>query len=634
MENEEGKGENPKVAPKQPVFDAHEIEELRKRLYARGSDTGFVRHATPVHTPSVTLPAVKEEERFDTIEEMPRTSHRNTLRKNIMLGSLVFFIGATLISSVFMFFGGNTISGQNISIGTDGGIAVGGGEAYEFQVTVANQNNVPIQSAVLYVEYPRGTRSATDASKEISIESHQLESIGSGQVVNIPLSARMFGEENEEKRINVWIEYRVAGSNATFEKRAEPVVLKVTSSPVVVMINTVEKASSGEEIEIDLVIQSNSPTPLTDLLIKTTYPQGFDFGDSDPDTVSGEDTWRIATLAPNEKKTITVTGLMTGGGSDTVTFGASIGVATGASNSFTTPLATTVLDLEVEQPLLQLDMELNGRDDETVVVAGGEEVKVEIEYTNTLSSTIYNGEVSLTIDGEGYSVDTDGAYDEATGVVRWNPSTESTLSEMTPGKVARFDLTIRPKGGVTSNIGLSAAFSAEKTYGESSSRVGGETERTIKFESVPTLQSQTNYGEGPFVNTGLLPPVVGKVTQYTYLLTAKAGSNDLAEAEVTATIPPYVDWLDLVTAGDEVRYNAQTRTLTWVIGNLAAHAEAYVGMQVSFLPESSHVGQMPTILNTQRFKAVDRYTGTTVRAEAPAITTDLGDSGISRVKRD
>jgi hypothetical protein len=47
---------------------------------------------------------------------------------------------------------------------------------------------------------PRGTQNPADG-KEMTIERKQLESIGAGELVNIEMKARVFGEENDEKEI-------------------------------------------------------------------------------------------------------------------------------------------------------------------------------------------------------------------------------------------------------------------------------------------------------------------------------------------------------------------------------------------------------------------------------------------------
>jgi len=46
-------------------------------------------------------------------------------------------------------------------------------------------------------------------------------------------------------------------------------------------------------------------------------------------------------------------------------------------------------------------------------------------------------------------------------------------------------------------------------------------------------------------------------------------------------------------------------------------------MQLRIQPSSSQVGSTPTLLNSQRFRATDRYTNTLLQASAPAITTEL-----------
>ncbi len=662
MQNDEeaqkGGDANASETVKRPTFDAHEIEALRKRLYSRGLDNPrMVRHGVPPRTNTASVPVqstytpqtpptppaqtvVQEVGVSDTIVDMPKST-RNKFRKLAAIVAVVFFVCATAISTTLIFWGGNTISGENISITASGGIAVGGGEAYDFQVSVANQNNVAIQSATLIVEYPKGTRSLEEGAKEISIEHHVLETIEQGQLVNVPLKARIYGEENEEKQIKVWIEYRVAGSNATFEKHANPLLFKVTTSPVIITLDTVNRISSGQEVEIDMVIQSNSPTPLTNLLIKSAYPEGFDFTESDPETSSGEDTWKINSLKPNEKKTITIKGLLTGYEDDVRKFSVAIGVPKeGVENTLVSPLASTFAEITIEQPFLDAEVRINGSQTETVVVQKEKEIDVQIEYKNTLSTTIYDGKVQVTLDGSafsGYDIFTQGSYTEDSGVISWDSSTESGLEEVLPGESVPLNFTLSPRDVSlrTPQINMSLNVSAKRSYESvESDTLVGDISRTIKIESVPSLVSQTNYSEGPFTNTGPLPPVVGKTTQYTYLLTAKADANDLTAVEVTAVLPQGVTWLDLVTTDDDVSYNPTTRTMKWVIGDMSANTEVGMGAQVSFVPNENQEGKIPTILEVQRFKATDRFTGTAVRAEAPALTTTLTgtEKDLARVK--
>lgn len=662
-----GEPQNTSPSPR-PTFDSDQIDELRKRLYSRGpaGSAPMVRHsippridvvprqhapapssvAVPVHAPAsapVNISApVTEEEKFDTLGLVPQANRRNTLRKRIALVGVGFFVIALGVSAIMLFFGGNTVSGENISINASGGPAVGGGEEYEFQVSVANQNNVPIQSATLIIEYPKGTHSAAEPDKEISTERQTLESIDTGELINIPLKVRMYGEENEEKEIKIWIEYRVGGSNATFEKHAEPLRLRVTTSPIIVTFDTVKKMSSGQEIELDLIIESNSPTPLSDILVKVFYPEGFDFTESEPETVSAEDTWLFTNFEPGAKKTITIRGLLTGSEDDVRRFGATVGVPKEDNrNALGSQLGTAHIEIGIEQPALKVEVVINGSPSETVVVNSETKANVEIKYINTLDTTIYDGRVTLTLTGSAvsdYEIRGNDVGTISQNTITWDASEFNNLKEIEPGSKAEFSFALEPFNidRRTPELKLEVKVEGSRiSENRETQPLLGSVMRIIKVEGEPSLSSMTNYSEGPFTNTGPIPPVVGKVTQYTYLLNAKAGVNDLTGAEVTAVLPVGVSWLDLVTSGDTVTYNSTTRTMKWTIGDLSARGEANVGVQVSFLPTKAMENKTPTILETQRFKATDRFTGTTVRTEASALTTSfINDAGSGRVKGD
>ena len=231
------------------TYDTERIRELRERLYARGADINRVGrnpipHVTQQHTvptpvvpsPAVSKPPVATPSAVSYREEsMPK--QKRSYRTWVIIASIVFFVAALVISGALMFFGGNAISGENISISASGPLQVGGGDEFKFRVALSNQNTVPIQSATLIIEYPRGTQSMTDPPQDLSIERRSLDTIGTGELVNVELSARMYGDENEEHEIRTRIEYRIDGSNATFEKRAEPLRFKISTSPIVLSID-------------------------------------------------------------------------------------------------------------------------------------------------------------------------------------------------------------------------------------------------------------------------------------------------------------------------------------------------------------------------------------------------------------
>lgn len=631
-----------RLPEKRPVYDSAHIEELRKRLYSRGADgLRMTRHTLTPPAPQAPAqesplpPASTAQVQSDTITEMGSTHTRKRYRAVLIIAGLIFFFGALAVSSFLMFVGGNTFSSDNITIASTGPTSIGGGEAYEFQISVANQNNIAIQSTTLIVSYPRGTRSVEDGSREITTERHVIDTVESGQLVNIPLRARVFGEENEEREISIGLEYRVSGSNATFEKSAEPIKFTITTSPVVLNFDVPESVTSGEVTTLDVIMQSNAKTPLTDILVQLSYPEGFDFESADIDTISGEDTWKFATLLPNEKKTIRLKGIFTAYGNSLQSVSAVAGVANGNSNVPASYLATAHADVTVKAEELDLQILINGKVSEHVAIHGSNPVVVDVQYKNTVHERLTDPSLSVLLTGSAlgtFRIETTDEYDDTTHTVMSHRKAR-TLSQ---NETFSLTFTLVPERAMppSSEISIDARISGTRELeGGNTQAIEDSFTSSIKFGELPTLTSITNYSEGPFVNTGAVPPVVGQTTQYTYLLTAKGGPNDLSDVEVVATLPVSVSWLDLVTGGDTVTFDSSTRTMRWVIGNMSAHAEERVGIQISFVPTGAHIGRIPIILEKQQLRGVDRFTNTPVHAEAPPLTTDLGvgGEGLARV---
>lgn len=661
MPNERGAGQKPESEKERN----ERLEALREKLYSRGfSGPKAERHqlhdikrdvarswpgmtskspAPPPPPPApepvvpqepTEKPVVDETEQGSFHPTMLRRSKRRYRTTLIVIG-LAFFAVALLLSATFLFFGKNTISGENINIefSEDAPFAVGGGEEVPFSIFIANNNAVPIESATLIIEYPAGTQSAEEQGRELFRDRTQIERINPGEVLRIPVRAVVFGEENEEKVVNAAIEYRVEGSNATFFKEAEPYRFKISSSPVIIDVEGITETASGQEIELDLLISSNAPTVLSDVLIRAEYPQGYDFSSSEPGAVSGRDTWLIETLEPEEERRITLRGVLIGEQNDTKVFRFSVGVANerdrfGLASIFTAQSH----EVSIEQPFLDVSVRIDGSPDAEVIIPPGDNAGVVVSVRNTLSDTLYDIEVKAVLSGNALDDagvrTTDGFYDSTTNTVTFDARSSRSLEELQPGESASVSFSVVPREGgdasQTPQVTLSTDVRGRRV---SEDRVpqtlSSAVTKTIKVESSIELGAQALYSIGPFANTGPMPPEAEKVTTYTVTMGVANGSNAVTDVAVEATLPSYVTWLGLETFGSDFSYNTVSRAVTWDVGDLAAGELQEASFQVSFLPSISQVGQTPTILGEQRLRATDRFTGTTIRSTAPALTTRL-----------
>lgn len=628
------------------IKDQEKLEDVRKRLYERGApsvlsqkhalqDTKEEVATTWQEVVKPVLPVLKVIEQAPIISQstdvpMSLQKRKKGYRMKILLAGVGFFVLAIVISSLFLLFGRGGISGENITISATGPFTIGGGEELQIQVGVTNDNSVAIESATLIVEYPNGTQSSTEEGKDLFTERLPLETINQGETINVPMRAVVFGEENEEKIVKVSIEYRVQGSNATFFKEAEPLRFKISSSPIVVRADTLKKISSGQETEVTLSVVSNSPTPLSQVLVKAEYPTGFDFSKSSPSPTHSQNMWLIENLEPEKEVKIVIKGVVVGKETDKYAINFTVGVPNERDlQSLASVFATAKTEFEIEQPFLDISMEIDSLSENTVTTEPGKRSNVIIEMNNTLEDTLYDLSVEVKLSGNAFSIfevgPSSGYFDTSKGTITWDVSNTPILSQITPGETERLSFSVEASGGVSTpqiNIGVNAK-ARRVSESQVSEQLIGTASRVIKVVSVPNIIGVANHNSGIFKDVGPVPPVVDKATTYTLSLVVQNGSNDITDTIVTASLPAYVSWLNVVDGAGKIAYNPTTRSIEWDAGDVEANAEVYTSFQVSLLPRALQVGTTPTLLSEQRIKALDRFTNTVVRDSSPAITTKL-----------
>lgn len=630
------------------IKDQDRIEALRKRLYERGKPT--VQHENHhltdkkenVHTtweappepkavvsePEVVEPLVAESPNTPT---MAPTKQKRGYRLKLVLFGLLFFVLAVGISSGFLIFGNKSISAENITITVTGPFTIGGGETLPLQVGITNDNTVAIEAATLIVEYPRGTLSATDERTELRTEHLALDQVASGETINVPLRALVFGEENDEKNVKVSIEYRVKGSNATFFKEADPLRFKINSSPVIVRVTALRKVSSGQETDIEIEITSNAPTVLPEILVKAEYPLGFDFTTSNPDPISAQNVWLIENLEPEESKTIVITGIVVGKETDEHAINFTVGVPNERDQqTLASVFATAQTEFEIEQPFLNIDLEIGGVSNSIVVIEPGQHSGASIEIENTLDDTLYDIVVEVQLGGNALS-DLDvgppnGFYDSLSNKIIWDVSNAPELSELFPGKKTRLAFGIEPSvetlrtPQITLDVNVRARRVSETEVAET---LLGTAKSIIKVASDPNIRTDVGFNNGVFSDSGPIPPIAEQPTKYSISFMIENGSNEISDAVTTATLPSYVTWLEQTSGAGDISYNPAGRTVTWRVGSVGANAAAFGSFQVSLSPSKSQIDSTPTLVSEQRMKATDLFTGTVVRSVNSAVTTEM-----------
>lgn len=601
-----------------------EIDELRKRLYSRGEKFD----ETERHGVSDLKIDVSRDWRVPEtiVEAQPETSRR--YRWYILLGSLFFLLVTAAFTGFYMFSGGNQISSDNISINISGPTTLGGGERLNAQIGITNQNNVAIESATLIVSYPGGSQTVTEPIEDLNEQRIWIDRLEPGEARNIPIDAIVYGEEGDEKQLRAQLEYRIVDSDSLFYKDADNYNFRIISSPITLQVRSIRKVAAGQEVEVELRVISNTNTTYDNLLVTTSYPNGFSYKSAEPNPDYNQNVWKIDSLKPEETKTIKIKGSVSGFSNESIRLSAKVGPSKPENQYIAgATLTESYTEFVIERPFIDVSIEVNGENKNPVVLAAGSSADVQIEVTNTLDESFYDMKVEVVPEGSALNSakisSSDGYYDSNTGVIRFETANRPSFSQVRAGTSENLVITIAP-GNTDSTSSFSFTVNVYgRRVGETSAQeqLFGTTKLEARYASNVSASNSLASVSGP------IPPKVGMTTTYQVALTATAGSNEITGGVMKTTLPVYVDWLANYQAEGLVVYNPVNRELEWQVGSINGGKGKTLIFTVALQPSDSQIGSKPILVNQQTFEAKDRFTGTTLRATVPQMSTELGTDG-------
>lgn len=616
------------------------IEELERELYSKDfkphvAGDVFTRKDVPVaHSWDAKNEDVSLLDEAMKLEK----AHHSTIMKRFAQFSVIFFVLAVLISGIIWFQRTNVISGDKISVDIDTPLVIAGGEPFATKFVVTNNNKVPVESAVLLIEYPVGFYSAIDKS-ELLRTSKKLGTLTSGQVVTESVDTILYGEENTTKDINVTLEYRIEGSNATLRKTANYSV-KISSSPINIRLDVPKDASSGQEVNFTVVVGSNSKDPITSLIMDVAYPFGFTFKSADPAPTYGTNRWQVSGLAPEETRTIKIKGIIEGQENEEKITKISVGTQSPKDERFVGVVYNAITESTImTKPFLELDVLVNGQRGAEHVVTAGRGARVDVHWKSNNQATVNDTVFEVKLKGEAlnrYSVfaSGEGFYRSIDDTIVWDKTVNSELRTVDPGENGSLSFSFLPRpaeiGGTNiiknPQITFEVSVRAKRTMGtDGLEDITTFASRTVKFATEVRLGVKSTYFSGPFKNTGPLPPKVDRETTYTISFTARNSSNSVSNAVVKTTLPTtYVKWIDSVyPEGESIIYNEATSEVSWNAGRIPAGGSREASFQVSFLPSLSQINQSPKLTGDSTLTATDDFTKLDVGDQKGAVTTYL-----------
>ena len=618
------------------------VERLEQSLYSRRSETVERAHRRlGAYRKDIQGEWEHEKKESDVtpLAYKPRPQGKFAARTFLLL-SFAFFLVAAGISAYLFLIGQNIISSDNIDIAISGPTTVDGGEEASLQITLTNNNTTDLLLADLIVEYPPGTRSAVDVTKELPRVRETVGTIRSGESIQKSTRAILFGEEGSAQSIRVRLEYTVIGSNATLHKEKIYNVF-LGSSPAGLTVHTIKKANSGQEMQLDVVVSSNASVVTEDVLLIADYPFGFSFVSAQPRPTFGTNVWRVGDLPPEGKQKFKIIGTIAGQDGDERIFRFATGIQPDANErTIETPLMTSIQSVYIERPFIGVDFLVEDKKADEHIILSGKTLRADVAWVNNLQTAIDNVEIEVRIKGDALDKNSvmsqRGFFRSVDNVLRWDSQTVDVLRSITPGETGNvsfgfstlqkssaimmalrnpelvFEVTVRGQRVSESNV-------PEKLESTATTRVIINTDVTI----APRLTRLS----GPFINTGPIPPQADKESTYTVTWSLTNTTNELSGGQVIATLPSFVRFMNIVEPTTEsVSFHEIGGLVIWNVGTLKAGiggiaAPREVSFQVVFTPSVTQIGNGVDIMGVAEFTGKDRFTGADVRSSARALTT-------------
>ncbi|HVW82809.1 MAG TPA: hypothetical protein VHC68_02610 [Candidatus Paceibacterota bacterium] len=611
--------------------DSSALEDARERLYSPRAVEVKLRRALE-ESGAANLPHAW------AARIAPKAHPHVRLALLFLIGAAGFFVIAGGLAALLLFTGSTSVSTANITVAIQGPTTIAAGDTVPLSLAITNKNVVPLENATLEVDFPPGTRSASDESQSYPRYVENLGTLAPGVTVLRSVKAVVFGSSGSALSIPLSLSYEAQGSNATFVKKSS-YPLSVTSAPLSLSVDLPPEAVAGQPFTATLLVRSNATTQLDDVVLAGQFPFTFTLQSSSP-TMSGA-SFLLGTLAPGATRTVQFTGTLAGQAGDQDTFHFMVG--TGKNASDPTPEITYMTQdatAAIAAPFLATALSINGDTSASPTLAPGAHNTATLTWKNTLDVPLTGATISVALSGAvapGSISSGNGFYDSSSGSIVFSPSTDASLGSLAPGAsgIGSFSFDTAAAGGarapsVTFTVSISGERAGQDNLPE---QVTASQVETAAVAGSVSLVTETLHASGPIPNSGPLPPAPGAATTYTVLWQLTNPGNDIANPQVVATLPSYVSYTGQ-TSGAGLSYDDAAHTVTWKPGDLASGGTAAAAFQLSFTPSTSQAGSAPPLTSAASFTGFDRYAQVPISAQADPATTETADPGATLEQAD
>ncbi len=575
----------------------------------------------------------------------------------IFVISLIFFIMTTAVAGLFLYFQKTDIPLNQLEYSLQAPNTIDSGEIYEYTLELENNTDFKFHNIEAFVKYPKGAIDAKDNYEKLK-DDWEIDDILPGGKLKIKKEIVFSGSPNDEKKIQIIINYQLEGYSSILTKEKEFSV-KIESAPVFVKIDTPKNIMSNEEFDIDIEVLSNSNTDLKNLVFIGKYPNGFEIIDNNPMadySTNYKNIFIIDSLKIGEKKNIKIKAKIQGENAETKILSFVIGSSDSKSNEILTEYFNAKEKIILKKPSLNLKLFCNNTyiKEHNVIINAGTILDCKYKLYNNLTSKITN--ISLDLE---YQDDllveekikaVNSFIDSNNNIISWNKNNDSVMSVLKPGNFIEGELSlpfksVRDLAGYVKNPNTLFNFKLKGTNFDNENSIGNvhnEIKKEVKLNTDIILESETNFYHdeehpdkySPWENLGGVNPKVGEKNTYAITWKLYNSTNRIKDIKVVARLPLWVKFENVIfPEGNYVTYNKNTREVKWSIKKI----EPFIGyrtdpkkvsFKISYIPVLNQVGSYIELVGTKKLIAKDEYTLSYIETSTGIDNTFIDDGNV------
>ena len=588
---------------------------------------------------------------YKTIEQKPTTpiiqeEEKKSFfnKKNLPKISAIVIVFGIIIVVAAIFWGRSSFSTSKLELKITAPDEISSGEETILSITYQNNNRVALNDAHLTLNYPQGVFSIE--GKQVFQDTRSLGTIGKKSGGKEEFEVRIVGEKGEAKNITARLDYKPQNINSHFENSNS---LRVEINKILISFNIEGsgKAVAGQSVSYLIEYENKTSEDISNLEINLEYPEDFQFKSAEPTPKSANENniWEIALLKANEKKSISLIGVLSGQEMENKIIKGSIGKLENENflqygkAEFITQISPAPIVLDIKVNELSADCKINS----------GQGLRYKISFRNNtdvaLRELILKAYLKSSVfDVKEIDLNNKGFFDSRNNVIIWSGAEIGELNLLEPNQSGEVGFSIPVKESLPiytfNDKNFKADIIAEIQTPTVPAKFAGtelkfEKELSCKINSRLTLNTKAYYYELSLGlhNTGPLPPKVDNMTTYTlhWLITNTA--NDLDNVQIKTTLPQGITWtnyqINKFNKG-QIYYNERTKEVVWDIGRVTAGIgitmSAYeLIFQIGLTPSINQIGQLPILINESIISGKDLFTEINLNNSTSSIDTSLPD---------